>query len=89
MNMTSQNSDDIDAKYSILNDVFLDFVDVHQRASNFNVYGPVLFVFSLDVINSIKSGEWWVSKSNPTKRDGPRGNSTIAFIRETLTKCLY
>ena len=67
---TSQASDEVDRRYSIWFDVFLDSVDIHKRASRANVYGPVLFVFDIDIINANGTGRIWVTKLNPTKWAG-------------------
>lgn len=64
---TAQSSDSLDRIYSIWFDVFLDSVDIHQRASRANVYGPVLFDFSVGIIDKNKTGRLWVTKLNPTK----------------------
>lgn len=70
LTQTEQESDDADKRYSIWFDVFVDSVDIHSRASRANVYGPVLFVFDLSVIDKNKTGRIWVTKENPTKWAG-------------------
>jgi len=67
---TPQDSDEADRRYSIWFDVFLDSVDIHSRASRANVYGPVQFVFTLNIINKNSTGRIWVTKKNPTKWAG-------------------
>lgn len=67
---TPQASDKADRRYSIWYDVFLDSVDIHRRASCANVYGPVMFVFDLNIINKNGTGRIWVTKMNPTKWEG-------------------
>jgi len=67
---TPQESDEVDRRYSIWFDVFLDSVDIHSRASRANVYGPVLFVFDINIINKNGTGRIWVTKKNPTKWAG-------------------
>jgi hypothetical protein len=64
---TPQASDEADRRYSIWFDVFLDSVDIHKRASRANAYGPVLFVFDINIINANGTGRIWVTKLNPTK----------------------
>lgn len=64
---TPQESDDTDRRYSIWFDVFLDSVDIHNRASRANVYGPVLFIFDIGIIHKNSTGRIWVTKENPTK----------------------
>jgi hypothetical protein len=49
---TPQDSDTIDKKFKIWNDIFLDTVDIHDRSCRPNYYGPVLFIFSMDVLSA-------------------------------------
>lgn len=70
LRQTAQSSDDLDRRYSVWFDVFLDSVDIHERASRANVYGPVLFVFDLSILNKNQTGRIWVTKQNPTKWAG-------------------
>ena len=65
-----QKSDPIDKKKSIWFDVFADSVDIHQRASTANSYGPVTFVIDTEIILNTYTGRIWVTKRNPTKWDG-------------------
>lgn len=71
---TEQDSDEIDRRYSIWFDVFMDSVDIHHRARRANVYGPVLFVFDIGLIDRTGTGRLWVTKLNPTKWAGTLGN---------------
>lgn len=64
---TAQSSDKTDRIYGIWFDVFLDSVDIHERARRANVYGPVLFVFDIGLIHKNGTGRIWVTKENPTK----------------------
>jgi len=65
---TNQISDDIDRKYNIWNDIFMDSVDIHERISDRNHYGPVLFGIDLGILGALPSGsEVFVTKKNPTK----------------------
>jgi hypothetical protein len=69
LKQTDQNSDEIDKRYSVWFDVFVDSVDIHARASRANHYGPVLFVLDLGLIKRT-NGRIWVTKLNPTKWTG-------------------
>ena len=66
---TDQYSDSIDKKYGVLNDIFLDGVDIHDRGKSYNKYGPVVFVMSLDALLNDPNFEncILVAKSNPVK----------------------
>jgi hypothetical protein len=63
---TAQKSDAIDLKYGIWYDIFLDSVDIHERAGRRNLYGPVLFRFNLDVLLENWLPSVWITKKNPT-----------------------
>jgi len=68
---TPQKSDDLDKRYGIWYDIFLDSVDIHERASSRNFYGPVLFRFDLELLNEDWLPSIWVTKKNPTQwKDG-------------------
>lgn len=66
LKQTKQYTDRDDKKYGIWNDIFFDFVDIHDRACNYNQYGPILFVFNVDVLSQCES-EILITKKNPTK----------------------
>ncbi|QJB34929.1 hypothetical protein HF324_27795 [Chitinophaga oryzae] len=65
LKQTPQKSDSQDRVYSIWYDVFMDTVDIHNRASRYNEYGPVTFVFDVDLIPKTNTGKIWVTKCNP------------------------
>lgn len=71
LKQTPQDSDAIDKKYGIWDCVFLDHVDIHYRggrAKGPNQYGPVLFVFELNVLLGLPRGtDVRVTKMNPTR----------------------
>lgn len=69
---TPQKSDREDKRYSIWFDVFVDNVDIHERARRYNEYGPVTFVFNSDLIDETLTGKIWVTKLNPTKWAGKK-----------------
>lgn len=62
-------SDDIDKQYRIWDSIFVDHVDIHERGGRKrgpNHYGPVLFVFDIDVLLNLPRGsEVRVTKMNP------------------------
>jgi len=61
---TPQNSDNIDKKLNVWNDVFLDTTDLHTFFSRQNLYGPVLFEFDIDLLLN-EEYEIWITKNNP------------------------
>lgn len=64
---TAQHSDDLDKRYAIWHDVFLDSVDIHERGRARNVYGPVLFRFQLDLLLDEQIPNIWITRKNPTQ----------------------
>jgi hypothetical protein len=75
---TPQKSDSIDKKHGIWFDVFTDSVDIHERTNSINLYGPVLFILDIDLLEEVDSGKVWVTKLNPTKWNG-KGNDKRWF----------
>lgn len=65
----SQESDQKDKDFGVWNNIFLDSVDIHKRAQDRNKYGPVLFEFSIDVLDSPCIEEVKVTKENPEDWD--------------------
>ena len=63
---TPQKSDREDKKFGIWHDIFVDHVDIHDRASNVCFYGPVLFVFPVEMLANLPDGtEVHVARANP------------------------
>ena len=75
---TPQKSDQIDKDYNIWFDLFFDSVDIHDRAKDANAYGPVLFVFDINLLKDVYTCDIWVSKLNPTKWEG-KSNKDMWF----------
>ncbi len=65
---TPQTSDDIDKLFDVFGDVFLDTIDLHKHFSRQNHYGPVLFIFNLELIRNSELNIW-VTKDNPINWD--------------------
>lgn len=61
---TEQSSDEIDKKYDVWDDVFVDTVDLHGHFPRQNLYGPVLFKFSIDILLKDEI-DIWITKDNP------------------------
>lgn len=62
---TMQYSDEDDKKLGIWHDLFFDSDDIHSRTTGKrpNDYGPVCFVFDVDILKTSKY--IWVTKENP------------------------
>lgn len=66
LQQTPQASDEKDKQVGVWDDTFMDTVDIHARAKQYNEYGPVLFVMQADILASLPAGtEVLVTKDNP------------------------
>jgi hypothetical protein len=65
LRQTPQYTDTLDKKFGIYNSIFLDFVDIHARARRKNHYGPILFVFAVDLLQKFQVVH--ITKRNPSK----------------------
>ncbi len=60
---TTQSSDSLDKLLGIYNDIFFDNIDIPYRSgTNRSAYGPVMFVFNIDILKGQKIR---ILKSNP------------------------
>lgn len=64
---TPQLSDEIDKSYGIYHDIFFDSVDIHERAKQINDYGPITFVYSVNVLDKLKKYDICVTRDNPIR----------------------
>ncbi|UZE12321.1 hypothetical protein [Pseudomonas sp. B21-053] len=81
LGQTSQITDPIDRKYGILGDVFMDTVDIHQRVSNRNKYGPVMFVMDIAVLAALPStAQVLITRLNPSKWDNTINDAQRYFL---------
>jgi len=55
----------IDEKFDVIDDVFVDGIDIHSRGRTRNNYGPVLFVLSLALLEWDQLPPLWVTRKNP------------------------
>lgn len=90
---TTQISDSLDKEFSIWNDVFADSVDIHDRASRANAYGPVLIKIDPKVLVDQYVGNIWITKSNPTKWEnlpiGERWFQSIEDLKVNFSKGIF
>ena len=63
---TSQSSDPLDKRFRIWNDVLVDAVDIHNRKSARNFYGPVLFELNFGILGRAPVRSVIVTKKHPT-----------------------
>lgn len=62
---TGQASDDSDKDFDVFYDIFFDSVDIHQRSKRINNYGPVVFVYSIDILDVLPPDCIRITKDNP------------------------
>jgi hypothetical protein len=78
---TNQISDTEDRAYGIWGDVFVDTVDIHQRISDRNKYGPVLFIMNINVLRALPpTARVLVTRSNPTKWENTHSDAERYFL---------
>src|SRR5215208_1647097 len=65
LDQTPQKSDQLDVKYGLWSDIFLDVLDIHARASQRIVYGPVSFVLKPELLLEPWIGPVWLTRRNP------------------------
>jgi len=68
---TEQSSDLLDKQFNVWNDIFLDTIDLHgyRYSSGYkrhNEYGPVLFIFNLELLLDSAFNNIWITTNNPT-----------------------
>lgn len=64
---TPQVTDDKDKAVDVFYDIFFDSVDIHQRIRKLNYYGPIVFVFSIDLIDTLPQESIKITKDNPIR----------------------
>ncbi|OLD78075.1 hypothetical protein AUF62_03260 [archaeon 13_1_20CM_52_20] len=70
LKQTAQFSDESDKNNGIWHRIFLDHVDIHDRAGGKNHYGPVLFQLDLDILLRLAPRtEILVTRKNPVHWD--------------------
>ncbi len=63
---TGQYTDDFDKRYNIFYDIFFDSMEIQKR-TGVSYYGPVLFVYDIDVLDTVEEGHIRITKMNPDK----------------------
>lgn len=80
---TPQETDERDKHVDVFYDIFFDSVDIHQRINNINYYGPVVFVYSINVIDMLEEGRLKITKNNPIYWDYNIREDEKYFLSET------
>lgn len=77
---TDQNTDALDKEFGIYYDIFFDSIEI-QRITGISYYGPVMFVYSLDVLDIVEEGNILITKSNPQKWKHTESYNDHYFLR--------
>lgn len=64
---TPQQTDELDKRLGVYFDIFFDSDDIHARAKDLNKYGPVTFVYSIDILDTLKDKVVKITKDNPIR----------------------
>ena len=70
LGQTKQYTDPADQRFGVWSDIWLDGVDIHSRAKARNSYGPVLFVYEVDVLADSNLPQIRVTKTHPQNWNG-------------------
>ncbi len=92
LRQTWQSSDDIDRKYNVWNDIFLDTVDLHNYSytnwTRQNLYGPILFELRADLLLDKHLDDIWITTDNPShwnRFDSNRYFKTVSDFMNEIT----
>lgn len=85
---TPQRTDVSDKQFGIYYDIFFDATDIHQRARNLNHYGPISFVYSVDVLDH-PDIEVKVTKVNPQYWAPDQEAEKRYFLTEAALRLRY
>lgn len=64
---TLQQTDELDKRLGVYFDIFFDSDDIHARARDLNNYGPVTFVYSINVLDDLKDKVVRITRDNPIR----------------------
>lgn len=67
LKQTAQYTDKSDKCFGVFDCIFMDTIDIHERARGRNKYGPILFRFSLDLFDKLGISTVRFTKRNPSK----------------------
>ncbi|WP_290243266.1 hypothetical protein [Pedobacter aquatilis] len=65
LSQSFQRSDEKDKKYDVWDHIYLDGTDHHKKYSQSNFYGPVLFIFDLELLASPSFPKVHIMRTNP------------------------
>lgn len=64
---TEQQTDELDQQLNIYYDLFFDSVDIHVWANDLNSYGPITFVYSIDILDTLHDNIVKITRDNPIR----------------------
>ena len=83
---TPQETDERDKQVDVFYDLFFDSIDIHRRKRNLNHYGPVMFVYSIDLIDSLPEDSIRITKDNPIRWHSGMTEEEKYFLSEDELK---
>lgn len=86
LKQTSQITDSDDKLFNIWNDVFFDSCDIHSRIKKPNSYGPVCFVFDVDLMDYEYLPDIKITLQNPKSWANQKSNNRYITDIEQFKK---
>ena len=86
---TSKATDGSDKDCDVFADIFFDSVDIHQRSKRINNYGPVVFVYSIDILDVLPPDCIRVTKDNPMCWTRSMADEDKYFLTEDELSSFY
>lgn len=80
---TKQKSDETDKRLGIFDDIFFDVENLWERGNYFNFYGPVVFKFSIEVLNGLNVE---ITRDNPIRGGG--GGLYFSHLQDARKACV-
>lgn len=79
LHQTYQYTDKYDKKFGIFNDIFFDLCDIHKQSKQINYYGPVLFVFDLEILSTVNNHKIKITQKNPAYWHDKNSNTDLHY----------
>ena len=87
LRQTEQYSDHQDKILGVYGDLFFDSVDIANRIKAPNLYGPVVFEYSIDFIDGLQSDDIRITRDNPVHWwTGMNANKKYFYTEEELRR---
>lgn len=89
LKQTPQETDATDKEVDVYYDIFFDSVDIHQRSRSINHYGPVTFVYSIDLLDALPEDSIRITKDNPIRWHPGMSEADKYFQSEYELRAVY